>query len=488
MKYLAFDLGASGGKIFRADFDGNTLRMEEVHRFSNAPLRKDGKIYWDFDAIYGGLKEGLKKAASDGGDYMLGIDTFCNDFVLLDGSGKPMIPVRSYRDPRTERCQKKIYEKTPPETLYEKTGNQTALFNTYMQLASMRIEGEGDLLDSADKLVFVPDYLISLLTGKAECEYTLASVSQMYDIRKKAFDRDILDAFGIREDLFPPVVAPGSVSGTLLPDVAEELGITGKVTVIHVCEHDTASAFLGAVLSDSMILSSGTWSVLGVECDGPVITRYGFVHNFANEGSCAGHHRLLHNIMGSWILQQIKSELESGGEVLSHADMAELAGKAEPFRYLIDVDDNSFYAPESMTDAVKEMCLEKYGSAPEDTGSIVRCVLESLAVRYALYASQLEKLTGEKYDKINVIGGGARNGLLNKFTASALGKPLTAGPYEATALGNILVQMMSAGEIGCIEEGRDIIKRSFEFEDLKPECESEWAENTEKFKDMYGVK
>lgn len=486
MSYIAFDLGGSGGKVYLGSFCNNKIEIKEVHRFENAPVDINGGLYWDIVKIYTELKAGIKKAAavSDEKIVSLGIDCFSNDFAFVDKKGELLTPVRCYRDERTVKYEKEIYAKMSKERLYELTGNQIAPFNTLMQLAAMIEAGQKFILDNAYKMLFVPDLLINFLTGEFAAEYTVSSVSQMYSFEKDSFDEEILSAYGIRKELFAPISKSGNVVGKIKKEIADELE-SDEFSVVSVCEHDTGSAFLGAVEKDSVIISSGTWSLVGTEAEKPVINKFGYENNFANEGGYEGHHRILHNVMGSWLLQQIRAYYREKGTELTYPQMCEAARQATPFKYLIDVDDLIFFAPGNMPEKIKTKCREVYGSCPENLGELVRCVSESLAMKYRWVVENLEALVGKKLGCVNVIGGGCQDELLCEFTANACGRRVVAGPSEATSIGNIMVQMIANGDIKDIEEGREILKSSMEFKTYIPTEKEKWEEEYKKFKQMY---
>jgi len=488
MEYLAFDLGGSGGKTFLGRYDGHTLHIEETHRFENDPIEVDGALYWDIFKIYQELKTGIRATArsAHGKLESLGIDSFCNDFALVDKRGEMLCPVRAYRDERTIRYENEIYAQMDKQSLYMRTGNQIAPFNTLMQLAAMRACGQGFLLDNAYKLLFVPDLLIRFLTGAFVSEYTVSSVSQMYSFEQHGFDPEILDAFRIRRDLFAPIAESGSVAGQLKPQLADELG-TNTFSVVCVCEHDTASAFLGATEPGAVIISSGTWSLVGIENETPVITESAFRNNFANEGGYPGHHRILRNVMGSWLLQQVRAYYRAKGNALSHSEMIESAEAAPAFGWLIDVDDPVFFTPGNMPEKIRSKCREAYGSEPKTIGELTRCVCESLAMKYRWVIDQLEILTGVQHEKINIVGGGCKNKLLCQMAADATNMPVVSGPVEATAAGNFIVQMIAAGEISTIEEGRAVLRQSADLRVHNPENTGVWDAEYKKFKVLYGL-
>ncbi len=467
MNFLAFDLGGSSGKLSLASVENGKIHLEKVHAFSNRPVASDGCLYWDISGIYQELLQGIQKAVRLTGDEVDGIafDSFCNDFVLLSADGRVLAPVFSYRDERTARWQNHTYEIMTPKELYRINGNQIALFNTLLQLDAMRQEGMGALLDQADRLLFISDYFIRKLTGISVTEYTTASVTQMYDYAKDDWSEKILSEFGIRKDLFAPIVKPGTIVGNTTERFCQEIGTKG-FSVATVCQHDTASAFLASVgTGDHAIISTGTWCLVGVEADAPLITTEGFAVNLANEGGYPGHHRLLRNVMGTWILQEVIREEKENGRTYTFEELDRLAEcKREKIifkdRIWFDVDDEAFYHPGDMVRKVKEACHKTCGKEPQDIGELVCVIYFSLAVKYRYTVEVLEQLTGRTLPVINMIGGGSKSKLMCQITADVCQRELIAGPADATTCGNVLVQMLAHGLIKTVEEGRQMIRNS----------------------------
>jgi len=487
--YLAFDLGASSGKLHLGRFDGSRLALEPVHRFDNQAIPLGHSLYWDFLHIWSNLGRGLQMAwQQSGGDLVsLGMDSFCNDFSFVDKSGDLLSPVRCYRDNRTARCQEAIYNRMSPEKLYAISGNQTALFNTLMQLASMREEGKDAVLDAAHKLLFVPDLLGFYLTGEMVTEYTLASVSQLYEYAGGDWSQEILDAFSIPRSLFAPIVPPGAIAGRIRQQYQKDNNV-GGLDVVSVCEHDTASAFLGSACAQRCaIISSGTWSLVGAETEAPRITEYGFTHNIANEGSVEGHHRMIRNVMGSWLLQQVRQEYRLEGESYPFDRLSQMARREPPFVHLIDVDNDLFFQPGHMREKIRRECLAQYGGAPETPGQFTRCIIESLAMKYRWAVEKLETVIGCSLPVVSVIGGGSQDALACQFTANACRRPVQAGPADASALGNILVQMLAHGEIGGIRQGRQLLRESFPTREYLPRDGVLWEEAYQSYKSRYGL-
>jgi sugar (pentulose or hexulose) kinase len=485
---LAFDLGGSGGKLLRGLFDGERISLSEIIKFENRPVQIGGGLYWNMIGIYRSLLEGLQKASSLSEIYSLGIDSFSNDFGLVDRTGELLSPVRCYRDDRTVRYADYIYGRVSPRRLYEITGNQNARFNTLMQLGALRGAGQGWLLDHADTCLFVPDLLAFFLTGERTAEYTVASVSQLFSFDRQDFSEELLELLQVRRNLFGPLSMPGTGVGTVTERLVREQELS-RFKVVSVCEHDTASAYIASPLDrrDRIIISSGTWSLMGCELEAPLVCEEGFRHNLANEGGYPGYHRFLRNVMGSWIIQEIRADYRAGGRDYSYADMEREAEAAAPFAFFIDVDDDRFFSPGGMIDRIRRSCLEHYGRAPEEPGPLLRCVYESLAMKYRYTLELLERVTGRKFPVINIVGGGASDGLLCRFTADACNCPVAAGPREATALGNLLVQLVAAGELSSVEQGRAMIAASFPPLLYEPRNAGLWEAEYRRFLELIPV-
>jgi sugar (pentulose or hexulose) kinase len=486
MNLLAFDLGGSGGKLMEGKFDGERIALSELVRFEHGPVSMGAGLYWEIAGIYRNLLEGLRKAA--GPVFSLGIDSFSNDFGFIDKNGELLTPVRCYRDERTSRYADYVYRRIAPRRLYELTGNQNALFNTLMQIGAMRAADQGWILDNAYKLLFTPDLFIYFLTGQVTAEYTISSVSQLYSYADQDFSNEVLKEFNLRRDLFGPLVMPGTVAGQLRESLCRDQGIS-PFKVVSVCEHDTASAYLSSPLdrADAVIISSGTWALMGCELNGPLINEAAFRYNIANEGGYPGHHRFLKNVAGSWIIQELRAEFRAKGIDYSYAELEEAAKKAAPFAWFIDVDDNRFFAPGNFVGKIQESCRAKYGNCPNDTGELVRCVYESLAMKYRRNLEILEKASGASYGVINIIGGGSKDGFMCQLTANACNRPVAAGPVEATVLGNMLVQLIAAGKIASASEGRRVIASSFPPIWYEPENTSLWEENYARYGSLFPV-
>lgn len=485
-KVLAFDYGASSGRAVMGSFDGETLKLEEIHRFPNDPVLINGSFYWDTLRLFHELKQGILKCMNGGNKDIagIGIDTWGVDYGLLDKSGELLGIPHHYRDNRTEGMIEEADKLVPKREIYEITGIQFAVFNTLFQLLSMKLSGS-PALEKAETMLFTPDLLNYFLTGEKVTEYTIASTSQMLDAKTRTWACDMLKRMGIPQKMLTNIVNPGTIIGNLSEHVCNELGIN-SVPVIAVAEHDTGSAVMSvpAVEGKYAYLSSGTWSLLGVESDTPVINDTTYELNYTNEGGFNNTIRLLKNIMGLWIHQECKRAWEKEGEKLSFNDLEQMARQAEPFRSFIDVDNSMFYSPGNMPKKIMEFCRLTGQPVPETKGQVVRCVMESLAMRYRTAISKLEQIVGYTIPVLHVVGGGSKDKLLSQFTANAIGRPVITGPVEATAVGNIVCQLIALGEISDISQARAIIKKSFDMNEFDPVDVSQWDEAYLKYEKM----
>lgn len=482
MDFLAFDLGASGGKMFRGAYDGEQLRLSPVYDFRNRMIQLGDSLYWDFLGIYQHMCTGIRKAAHEKPFHSFGVDSFNNDFSLISAQGDLLMPIRSYRDPRTERHRDAIYGQISPERLYSFTGNQIAPFNTFMQLAAMKEEGQGYLLDHAHRLLFLPDLIGYYLTGEQYTEYSVASETQMLDWHSRHWIPQLLDLLKLREDLFAPIIMPGTMVGPISQAFQRQHQVP-SFSHVAVCEHDTASAFLSAPLKgNSAILSCGTWTIIGAENEQPVITSYGFEHNIANEGSLPGHHRISYNVMGLWLIQQLREDYALSGQPFEYEDIKAAALDAPAFQIVINPDDPAFYSPGGMAERIINGRLNPAGRADAlEPGALFRCVYECLALQYRWALDKIETLLGRRFDTISLIGGGSQDEVLCQFTADATNRPVIAGPVQASSVGNMLVQMLAHGEIGDIHQGREIVRQSFRLQEYFPSDTALWQEQYQRF-------
>jgi rhamnulokinase len=490
MNVLAFDLGGSGGKVVLGILTEDHLEVKTLNQFEHSAISINGSLYWDILSIYREMCNGIRLAIDHTGDSItsIGIDSFCNDFSIIAPSGQMLTQIHSYRDNRTKAHADEIYNVMSMEQLYKINGNQNALFNTLLQLASMNCQEQDYLLRHGNKLLFIPDLLIYFLSGKMMTEYTLASVSQMFDYNTGTWNHEILEKFQIPQELFADLVYPGTIHSSTSTTFNEEHKTKG-FDIVTVCEHDTASAFLASPFNKNCaIISCGTWALVGTETSKPVINNFGYHFNIANEGGYEGHHRILHNVMGTWIVQEIRAAFCSQGLKYTYTQLEELAEAAEPFQYLIDVDDECFYSPGSMPERLQDYCDRLYGAHPESIGEMVRCVYESLALKYCWNINNLQKLLGTEFGIINIVGGGSQSKLMCQFTANACNCFVAAGPVEATALGNILAQLLANGQIDSVEEGRELILKSFPVTEYYPQNIGAWKNQYTLFTNQFDLK
>ena len=469
MKYhLAVDIGASSGRHILGHVEQGRIVLEEVYRFENGPKKRGGRLCWDFDALAREVVNGLKACAKLGKvPATLGVDTWGVDFALVDREGRVLGDTVAYRDSRTQGMDALVEELIPAQELYRRTGIQKQSFNTIYQLMAVKRQSP-ELLEQAHRLLLVPDYLHYTLTGVMSNEYTEASTSGLVSAETKDWDRELLDLLGFPQKLFGPLSLPGTALGRLRPALREELGFDCQVVLP--ASHDTGSAFLAvpAGEGDSVTLSSGTWSLLGVELKTPVTTPESRAANFTNEGGYQYRYRYLKNIMGLWMIQNLRREMAENGQLPGFGELSRLAREAADFPGRVDVDDPSFMAPESMSAAVRAYCERMGQPVPQSPGELLSCVYHSLAQCYAQSVRQLERLTGRSFQAVHIVGGGSQDAYLNQLTASATGLPVYAGPTEGTALGNLLVQMIAQGEFASLQEARDAIRASFAVKEVLP--------------------
>lgn len=479
--YLAIDIGASSGRHILGSVQEGRLVLEEVYRFDNRQVRKDGHDCWDMDNLWSGILGGLKACGERGTiPTVIGIDTWAVDYVLLDRDDRPLGDAVAYRDSRTEGMDALVDANIPPEELYARTGIQKQIFNTIYQLMALKKE-HPEQLEQAESLLMIPDYFNFLLTGVKKQEYTNATSTNLVNAREKTWDPELIARLGLPTRLFGELSVPGTVVGELLPEIQAQVGF--NATVILPATHDTGSAFLAVPAKDdnAVYLSSGTWSLLGVENEQPITTEASRAQNFTNEGGAWYRYRYLKNIMGLWMIQSIRRELNGvsyvagkntfagTGKQWSFPDLIAAAEGAQEFPSVVDVDDAGFLAPDSMIQAVKDYCAKTGQPVPETVGEIMQCVYVSLTRRYAEAIRDLQQLTGKTYTSINIVGGGCQDMYLNRMTARAAGLPVYAGPVEGTAIGNLIVQMIYGGEFSSLEEARAAIRRSFNIKEVQPD-------------------
>ena len=480
-RVLAFDFGASSGRAIIGCFDGDKITLEEVHRFSNDPVSVGGTVYWDVLRLFYEIKQGIIKAKIAGGFDSIGIDTWGVDFGLIDSEGKLMENPVHYRDARTAGLVDEAFKTMPKEKLYGITGIQFMELNTLFQLISLK-KYRPWMLERADKMLFMPDLFGYMLTGKMCAEYSIASTSQLIDLDKRTWSKEILDAFGIKKSVFAPLVQPGTVLGELSKEVCEECGVD-PVPVISVCGHDTQSAITSVPCEDGdfAFLSSGTWSLFGTELDKPIVNETSMNINITNEGGFDGSTGFLKNIIGLWLIQESRRQWKREGKEYSYADLEKLALAAEPFKCFIDPDAPEFVPHGNIPERVREFCRKTGQFVPETVGEIMRCIYESLAMKYRLTFEKLRECTERDYPVIHVIGGGTKDGLLCQMTANSCDRTVKAGPIEATVMGNVAVQLMSDGSVKNIGQARKIVADSSELKTFEPKDTDKWAGAYEDF-------
>ena len=479
--YLAIDIGASSGRHILGSVRNGKIVLEEAFRFENRQVRRNGHDCWDMENLWAGIMNGLKACKALGKiPATIGIDTWAVDFVLLDKNGEPVGDTVAYRDSRTDGMDRLVEGVIPPDELYAQTGIQKQIFNTIYQLIALKQEYPGQLVQ-AESLLMIPDYFNFRLTGVKRQEYTNATSTNLVNAGNKTWDMELIGRLGLPERLFGELSMPGTVVGELLPEIQEEVGF--NATVVLPATHDTGSAFLAVPARDenAVYLSSGTWSLLGVENEKPITTEASRLQNFTNEGGAWYRFRYLKNIMGLWMIQSIRRELNgasyvvgreskyASGRTWSFPDLIEEANGAADFPSVVDANDSSFLSPDSMIDAIKARC-EKTGQViPGTVGEIMQCVYRSLANCYRDAIDSLSRLSGKRYTSVNIVGGGCQDTYLNQLTANAVGLPVYAGPVEGTAIGNLAVQMIAAGEFSSLQEARNSIKASFDIKEVTPQ-------------------
>ncbi len=470
-RVLAFDLGASSGRAMQAEFDGERIALSQRHRFDNAPVDMRGRLHWDAPKLFSQMKEGLGGERVDA----IGIDTWGVDYALLDRNGRLLGNPVCYRDARTDGAMERAYRVLPKQDIARHTGLAFMQFNTLYQLFAAMEEGDAQM-EAARWLMLLPDYLMYLFGGDIAAEYTHASTSQLTDPRTRDWSGEILSAFSIRRELFPAVQEPGAHRGELLCAIGNEAGL-GRVPLIAVASHDTASAVAAVPASGPFAyISSGTWSLVGIESPQPVINDTQIRHNLTNEGGVFGSVRVLKNVMGLWIIQECRRAWRAQGQAFSFAELCALAEGAEPFFAAIDPDDGPFLYPGDMPKKVCGYCARTGQKLPQTPAQISRVVFESLALSYRAAIDALVEASGKEVESVHIVGGGSNNDLLNRMTADATGLPVLAGPDEATALGNALMQLHALGDVGGLAQMRQVVARSFPPKCVEPQNTAAWEE------------
>lgn len=458
--YLSIDIGASSGRHILSSVQNGKLVLEEVYRFENGMTEKDGHLVWEYEKLFSNIIQGLKECKKLGKiPVSVGIDTWGVDYALIDADGKVIGDVYAYRDGRTEEPIKKVHEIIPFETLYKRTGSQFQIYNTIYQLYTDKLSGK---LDKAERFLMMPDFFNYLLTGVMKNEFTNASTTGLMSAKTRDWDMETVKELGLPEKLFKELSDPATLVGNLKPEIAKEIGYDLKVVLP--ATHDTASAVMAVPeIGQPLYISSGTWSLLGIESPVAISTEEALKENFTNEGGYERSTRFLKNIMGLWMIQCVRREYN---KKYSWGDFVTLSKEVKDFDSIVDVNDNSFLAPASMIEAIKDYCRKTGQKVPETPGEIALCVYDSLAVCYKRAVETVERVTGYKFDTIHIVGGGCQNAYLNELTAKRTGRRVVAGPVEATAIGNALSQLLYDGAVKNINEAKELVKVSFDTETI----------------------
>jgi rhamnulokinase len=471
---LAIDIGADSGRVIAVHFDGQCLSYDEIYRFQNVPVTVRGTLHWDILRLWGDVQTGIRKASNPAA---LGIDTWGVDFALLDRAGRLLGNPVHYRDQRTEGIPDYVHARVPFKEIFKRTGIQFMSINSLYQLASL-VKNQDPMLENAASFLMVPDLLYYWLTGVKVNEFTDATTSQCYDPRAGNWAFDLLEQLGIPSRLFGPITPPGQI-----------LGNYGSIPAVLAAHHDTASAVVGvpAQTPNFAYISSGTWSLLGMELPEPVINDAALQANITNEGGYGGTYRMLKNIMGMWLIQEARRTWIAEGQEYSYDQLTQMANDAKPFESLVDPDNSQFLPPGDMPGRIRQYCQQKGQPAPESVGAVARCIFESLALKYRHVLRQQAALTGRPVEALHIVGGGSRNALLCQMTADATGCRVIAGPVEATALGNAISQLIALGDLKSVEEGRALVRSSFEMSVYEPRDLSPWDAVEPRFKALLGT-
>ena len=480
---LAIDLGASSGRGILGSFDGEVLTLRETHRFLNEPVSLNGRLYWDILRIFHEVKQAIAKTNREETISSIGIDTWGVDYALLDSAGRMLSNPVHYRDLRTQNTAERIAPIVSDKELYLATGIQKMNFNTVYQLCEDLSEDK-TVKGRAARMLNIPDLLNYFLTGEMKNEYTVLSTGAILDPKTRTYHKELLSKLGIPLSWFSEPIEPGTLVGKLTFDVQSEVGKT-DAKVFAVASHDTASAVIAVPTSeeDFVFISSGTWSLMGTELKAPLVNDKTRELNFTNEGGILGTTRFLKNIMGLWLIQESRRQWKREGLDVSFAEMEAAAREATPFASLIDPDDPAFGTPGDMPGRIRDFCKKTGQTIPETMGAVVRCIYESLALKYRMTADAIEQLRGRENKVIHVVGGGTKDTFLSQMTADACGIPVIAGPVEATAIGNLLVQLMALGLVKTLADARALVARSFETKTYVPtEARSDWDAAYKKFR------
>ncbi|MCA9142503.1 MAG: rhamnulokinase [Planctomycetaceae bacterium] len=489
--YLAVDLGASSGRVVAGLFDGKRLQLEDVHRFENGGIRANDRMYWDLLALWQNITDGLRASAVRYCDRVasVGVDTWGVDYGLLGPGDELLGNPYHYRDARTNHVMEQAFEVVSREEIFAETGLQFMQFNTLFQLIAMKQQNP-QLLDTAESFLMMPDLFHWLLTGEKANEFTNASTSQFHNPAKNAWSESLFDRFNLPKNILGTVLTPGTRLGGLRPSVSEATGLR-DVSVILPGTHDTASAVMAVPAVGTptehpnwCYISSGTWSLMGAEIPAPVISDRCRELNFTNEGGVGGTTRLLKNIGGLWLVQECRRIWKQEGHELGWSELVDRATTATPLVSLINPDAGEFVAPNNMPQAIREFCRTSGQEPPESVGAVIRCALESLALRYRMVLNWTTELTGSNIDTIHIVGGGTQNRLLCQMAADACNCQVVAGPVEATAIGNVMMQVVSSGEVSSIEQAREVVRNSFDVEEYAPQQTQRWDDAYARFEKL----
>ncbi|MHA1724211.1 MAG: rhamnulokinase [Promethearchaeota archaeon] len=487
--YLGIDLGASSGRIIVGTLNDGTLTLKEIYRFPNEGIRVFNSMYWDILYIYRQVLEGLKIYVNEHCQKVsgIGVDTWGVDHVLLDSNDELIGPVNHYRDNRTAGMLEEMFKIIPKEEIFNQTGIQFMSINTSVHLFSI-IYSNSPRLKIIKTILMVPDYFNFLLSGIKKSEYTIASTSQLFNVKQRTWAFNLIEKLGLKKEWFCEIISPGTILGTIRKEISKDVGLDPSIKIVATASHDTGSA-VAAVPVDMQeykrgewaYISSGTWSLLGVELNAPIINKNALKYNFTNEGGVNGTIRFLKNITGLWIIQEVKRNWEMKHGKITWNDIMKEAESAAPFKFFLNPDDSSFLNPPNMIQAIQDYCKKTSQEIPETIGEIARMIFESLAFRYKQVLEFLENIIKNKIKVFHVIGGGSKNALLCQFTSNAINLPVLAGPSEATAIGNILVQGLATGAVKSLHHLRAIIRTSFSLQQYFPENTEDWEKAYEKY-------
>lgn len=486
MSVLAFDLGASGGKVLSGELVDGKLVTLEIHRFANEPVQVGKHLYWDILRLFHEIKQGLLKAKWQGVNDIasMGIDTWGVDYGLIGSNGQLLSNPIHYRDPYTAGMMEKVRDIVPDQEMFGRVGIQFMSINTIYQLVAMSQDPHSPI-HQADSLLMIPDLLRYFLTGEKTNEFTIASTSQLVNAKTMDWDWKLIAKLGLNEQLFRDIVQPATVAGRLTKAISEELSIE-QIPVVAVGEHDTASAVVATPATDEYFayLSCGTWSLIGTEMSQPVLTERARELNFTNEGGIGRSYRMLKNIMGLWLLQECKRVWERAGQSFTYPELIAAAERTSAFHSFVDPDDEMFLNPADMPAQIQHYCRQTNQPIPEQPGEFVRCIIESLALKYRYALELIEELADRQFNGLHMVGGGIQNELLCQFTANALSRQVWAGPIEASAIGNMMTQYIALGKVATLAEARQIVATSFPMQTYQPQHIDEWKEAYERFRQV----